>query len=287
MPELTKDDFVSLSLAVLAQGYITPRLPELPDGDLISILNDPTTQSFLVLGIVFIILRESINKIRTFLSKSEEASSPVGVITADNPPSNVLYGAVIRYGDVDWQTAHGTTRGNEVTYVEGPYCPRCGTELSRKVNRRRIRPDQKKWKCSSCGYSTSRETDTKDSQKEVVEKIVANEADDSMKNIHIQDDDEIQDLNEKIFEKATDIEPKVEDFVKNPTSENHDDDVREAIVEGIERVVDEGRIRNEPKVRIALKEGFDYTLPEDNREYEILDEDVNENKVRRFSQNAF
>jgi transposase-like protein len=281
MVEFSKEDAVFLAVAVLAQAYITPQLPELPDGGLTSLLNDPTTQSLLIIGVIFLILHSGWQYGRELLSIEDDSGGSVGVEVFTGPPSKTLYVAVIRYAGVDWEGQFGTSRGSEITYVEGPYCPRCETELSMKTENRRIRSDQKLWKCPSCSFSTSRETDTRDSQRDMVEKIVENEADDAIRNTLAQDDSEIKKTIEDILENAIRRESTVEDFVENQGSETHSDEVREAIVAAIAEEVQENEIRRNPTLRVVLRKEFDYSLPDDNRKYEVIDEQVNESEIRR------
>jgi transposase-like protein len=283
MVEFSQEDLAFLAAAVLAQAYITPRLPDLPEGGLISFLNDPTTQSFLVIGVVFLALHSVWNFIRDLLSKDEESGGSVGVEVFTGPPSTPLYVAAIRFGGVDWDAQFGLNRGSEISYVDGPYCPRCETELSMKTKNHRIRQNQKLWKCHSCDFSTSRETNTKDTQRDVVEKIVENEANDAIRNLFAWDEPDIQEVLEDIFNEAVENESKVEDFLDDPSPDKHDPDIREAIHQAIDEVVGEEQIRRDPTLRVVLRKGLGYSLPGDDRNYDILDEEVAEDKVRRRS----
>jgi transposase-like protein len=280
MVEFSKEDVIFLVAAVLAQGYITPRLPKLPDGGLFAILNDSTTQSLLIIGAVFLILHSAWEYGKELLSKDED-SGGVGFEVFSGPPSKTLYSAAIRYDDVDWQGQFGTSRGNEVTYVEGPYCPRCQTELSVQNKSRRIRSKQKLWRCPSCDFSTSRETGTRDTQRDMVEKIVENEADDAITNLLAQDEAEIQDTIEEIVEAAVEKESDVEDFIDDPSPETHSEGVQHAIEGAVEDIVGEERIRQDPTLRVVLRKGLGYSVAGDDRNYEIMDEQAFENKVRR------
>jgi len=283
MVDFSKEDLVFLAAAVLAQGYITPQLPELSNGGLTSLLNDPTTQSLLIIGVVFLVLHSGWQYGRKLLSKDDDSGGSVGVEVFSGPPSKTLYVAVIRYAGVDWEGQFGTNRSSEVTYVEGPYCPRCETEMSMKTESRRIRSKQKLWKCPSCSFSASRETDTRDSQRDMVEKIVTNEADDAIKNTLAQDDPEVEKTIDDILENAIEQESTVEDFVENPSPETNSDEVREAIVVAIEEEVDVDEIRRNPTLRVVLRKSFDYSLSDDDRNYEIVDEQINEGGIRRRS----
>lgn len=281
MVEFSKEDLAFLATAVLAQAYITPHLPNLPEEGLVSFLNDSTTQSLLVIGVIFLILHSGWNFGRDFLSKNEESDGKVGIEVFTGPPSTTLYVAAIRFGGVNWDAQFGFNRSSKISYVEGPYCPRCETELSMKTNHRRIRSKQRLWKCQSCGFSTSRETDTSDTQRDIVEKIVENEADDAMTNILAQEDPEIEEALEEIFDTAIEKESKVEEFLDGSNPEAHNEDVREAIHTSIEEVVGNESIRQDPTLRVVLRKGLGYSLPDDDRNYEILDEVVDEREVRR------
>lgn len=281
MVEFSKEDFAFLAVAVLAQAYITPRLPEVSGGGLISFLNDPTTQSLLLIGVIFLALHSIWNFGRDLISKEEEGGRSARVSVFSGPPSKTLYVAAIRYGGVDWDAQFGLNRTSEASYVNGPYCPRCETELSLKTKSRRIRSKQKLWKCHSCGFSTSRETDTKDTQQDVVEKIVENEANDAIRNMLAWDEPEIQDTLEDIFDEAVENESKVEDFLDDPSPDKHVEDVREAINEAVDEVVEEKQIRRDPTLRVVLRKGLGYSLPDDDRNYEILDEELAEEEIRR------
>lgn len=282
MVEFSKEDLVFLAAAVLAQGYITPRLPELSNGSLLSVLNDSTTQSLLIIGGVFLILHNTWQYGRELLSKDED-SEGVGFEVVSGPPSKTLYSAAIRYDDVDWQGQFGTSRGNEVTYVEGPYCPRCQTELSMQNKSRRIRSKQKLWRCPSCNFSTSRETDTRDTQRDMVGKIIENEAKDAITNLLAQDKSEIQETLEDIIETAIERHSDVEKFIENPSPETNSEEVQDAIEESIEEVVGEERIRQDPTLRVVLRKALSYSVSGDDRNYEIMDEQVDENAARRRS----
>jgi ribosomal protein L37AE/L43A len=231
--------------------------------------------------VVFLALHSVWNFSRNLLSKDEESGGTVGVDVFTGPPSTPLYVAAIRFGGVDWDAQFGLNRGSEVSYVDGPYCPRCETELSMKTKPRRIRSKQKLWKCHSCGFSTSRETDTKDTQRDVVEKIVENEANDAIRNMLAWDEPEIQDTLEDIFDEAVENESKVEDFLDDPSPDKHVEDVREAINKAVDEVVGEKRIRRDPTLLVVLRKGLDYSLPDDDRNYEILDEELAEEEIRR------
>lgn len=280
MVEFSKEDLAFLAAGVLSQAYITPRLPEFPEGGLTSALNDPTTQSLLIIGVVFLALHSAWEFGRDLLSKDDDGGG-VGVTTISGPPSKVLYGAAIRYKGVDWDGQFGTTRGNEISYVEGPYCPRCETELSMQNKTRRVRSKQKLWKCPSCDFSISRETDTRDTQREMVEKIIENEAEDAMNNILAGDDPEIEETINEILNRAVDQEPDVEDFIENPSRQTYDEDVRNAIFDAIDEEVNDEEIRRNPTLRVVLKKRFDYSLTGDDRNYEIMDEQVNDGRIRQ------
>jgi len=285
MVEFSKEDLAFLAAGVLAQAYITPRLPELPEGGLTSALNDPTTQSLLIIGVVFLALHSAWEFGRDLLSKNDDSSASIGITTISGPPSNVLYNAAIRYRGVDWDGQFGTTRGNESSYVEGPYCPRCETELSMQNKTRRVRSKQKLWKCPSCGFSTSRETDTRDTQRDMVEKIIENEADDAMTNILAGDDPEIEEAMNEILNRAVEQEPDVEEFIENPSRQAYDEDVKNAVFDAIDEEVGNEEIRGNPALRVVLRKRFDYSLPDDGRNYEIMDEHLNERRIRRRYRN--
>ncbi|WP_424017351.1 hypothetical protein ACOZ4N_15935 [Halorientalis pallida] len=280
MVEFSKEDLIFLAAAVLAQGYITPRLPDLPEGGLLSILNDPTTRSLLIIGVVFLVLHSAWEYGKELLSKDEEGGG-VGFEVFSGPPSKTLYAAAIRYQDIDWEGQFGTSRGDEVTYVEGPYCPRCETELSIQNKSRRIRSKQKLWRCPSCDFSTSRKTDTRDTQRDMVGKIIENEADDAITNLLAQDEPEIQDTIEEIAEAAAEKESDVENFINDPSPETHSEEVQDAIEKAVEEVVGEEKIRQDPTLRVVLRKGLGYSVSGDDRNYEIMDEQVFEDKVRR------
>lgn len=281
MVEFSKEDLVFLAAAVLAQGYITPQLPELSNGGLTSVLNNSTTQSLLIIGVIFLLLHSGWEYGRSLLSQDEDSSGGVGMEVFSGPPSRTLYVAVIRFAGVDWEGQFGRSRGNEITYVEGPYCPRCETELSMKTKSRRIRSKQKLWKCPSCSFSASRETDTRDSQRDMVEKIIEREAQDAIKNVLARDESEIEEKVDDILKNAIDRESTVEDFIKNPSPETHSTEVREAIEGAIEEEVDEYEIRRYPTLRAVLKKRFGFTLPDYDPNYDVIDEQVDESEVKR------
>lgn len=281
MVKFSREDFVFLVAAVLAQGYVTPRLPDLPEGGILSVLSDQTTQSLLIIGAVFLVLQGTWEYGRELLSKDEE-SEGVGLEVFSGPPLNTLYSATIRYDDVDWQGQFGTSRDSEVTHVEGPRCPRCQTELSMQSKSRLIRSKQNLWRCPSCDFSSSRETDTRDTQRGMVEKIIENEAKDAITNLLAQDKSEIQEELEDILETAIKKHSNVEN-INNPSSAIKNEELRDAIEESIEEVVGEERIRQDPTLRVVLRKELDYSVSGNDRNYEIMREQVYEDAARRFS----
>ena len=96
-------------------------------------------------------------------------------------------------------------------------------------------------------------------------------------------DGEVEETIDDILKNATERESAVENFIGNPSPETHSDEVREAITAAIEEEVDEDEIRRNPTLRVVLRKGLGYSLPDDDRNYEIIDEQVSEREVRRRS----
>lgn len=100
---------------------------------------------------------------------------PMAVVK--NPPNNVIWGGFINKYGVQWRARYGDKRfGSKEAYIDGPFCPECGTELNTGEKTRFIRGRAEVWQCPDCGADYVRPAasylDEEDNVKKVCESVV-------------------------------------------------------------------------------------------------------------------
>lgn len=268
-------------LSFFAAAYIQPRLPTLPDGDLPAILSDPNFQAILIVIGGFLFLHKVWYGLWDLLSKDSVERRSAGFAMISSPPDEVLYNASIRYGDVDWNGRFGVTRGSERVYVDGPYCPVCEISLGTRTNNRRIFSNKQLWACPSCDFNTSQNHELDGTQKVAVEDITKNEAYITMNAIKARDNDRIQEIIEGVIDKAIEINPSVENYLDDPDNNDFTDSMMAALHQAIDETVKEEQIRQNGDLRAVFEHEFDYIHPDRERNYDLMDEIIDESGIRR------